>query len=681
MDIVLERPRSSINWGFRLHSVAKSGVAVQLVYDGSIADECGLDIADKIIQIGDTDITGLSVFEAKKLVSQQGDQLRLKVLRRGAFSAIHRVPPNPVKKAENKPNEGSEKQNSDSPPLQSHEVTTSQAPGRASWYDPDASKPSEKWTSESPPVQSHEVTTSHAPSRASWYDPEASKPSEKWASESPPVQRREALKWRHEMAVSQAMAPQQRSSLPAEAVTTEETVAWPRPTSQAHIFQQLEAGKEPSGPQGNRSSSSEDSVVLRSTLPRGVNSALAPRGEGRNAKRVSGGVSVDSYVAPGTPPKSPLVGSFDSLSRASRLSGGVSVDSYVAPGTPPKSPLVGSFDSLSRTSRLSRSSAVEEEDRAVVVLPPYQRNMAGRGFSGSLPRTLNPSLIAKPKHLSDGPNSTGTSPRNSSIQMRSARGSTIENEDDTAFSSLPPYQRNIAAIANSRSLPRNVNSALAPRGEGRAAKRLSGSNFVTEDSLTSDVTQGAVMRNSTQQEAESNASRTSGSPHEDLAALPAYQRELAARLDALSIAQGPPAPQVNTAINEDWSQNSRTASVPSYQRDWRALGKASPRANSPEPSHTLPPGQIVHSHGPAEVVQCDLCARAIVGPFVRLLNKFRVHPECVRCHECGKCLRNDTRVMVEKYLYCEVHALEVAQPPEPGLVPKIVFPGAENHKN
>jgi len=70
---------------------------------------------------------------------------------------------------------------------------------------------------------------------------------------------------------------------------------------------------------------------------------------------------------------------------------------------------------------------------------------------------------------------------------------------------------------------------------------------------------------------------------------------------------------------------------------------------------------------------CGACGDMIKGVFVKIQGSIHMHPECLKCVKCNVGLRNNGYFFIQDKLYCETHARQVAQPPEPGLMPVAVY--------
>jgi hypothetical protein len=70
----------------------------------------------------------------------------------------------------------------------------------------------------------------------------------------------------------------------------------------------------------------------------------------------------------------------------------------------------------------------------------------------------------------------------------------------------------------------------------------------------------------------------------------------------------------------------------------------------------------------AQYMTCKGCNGLCVGVFVRIKGD-PYHPECFKCAQCGKNLKNQGHFTVGEQLYCEVCVRQVAAPPAPDMVP------------
>ncbi|KAK2185580.1 hypothetical protein NP493_228g09031 [Ridgeia piscesae] len=68
-----------------------------------------------------------------------------------------------------------------------------------------------------------------------------------------------------------------------------------------------------------------------------------------------------------------------------------------------------------------------------------------------------------------------------------------------------------------------------------------------------------------------------------------------------------------------------------------------------------------------QYITCSVCGMLIAGVFVKIKGN-PMHPECFKCCQCGKNLKNQGYFDIEGQLYCDVHAQQAAQPPGPDMV-------------
>ncbi|KAI0222406.1 PDZ and LIM domain protein Zasp [Lamellibrachia satsuma] len=78
---------------------------------------------------------------------------------------------------------------------------------------------------------------------------------------------------------------------------------------------------------------------------------------------------------------------------------------------------------------------------------------------------------------------------------------------------------------------------------------------------------------------------------------------------------------------------------------------------------TKPPGE----KQTGQYITCSVCGMLIAGVFVKIRGN-PMHPECFKCCQCGKNLKNQGYFDIEGQLYCDVHAQQAAQPPGPDMV-------------
>ncbi|VDK31666.1 unnamed protein product [Taenia asiatica] len=70
---------------------------------------------------------------------------------------------------------------------------------------------------------------------------------------------------------------------------------------------------------------------------------------------------------------------------------------------------------------------------------------------------------------------------------------------------------------------------------------------------------------------------------------------------------------------------------------------------------------------------CDACRGPIAGVMVKVHGSIPMHPECLKCSQCGINLRNVGYFYINGMLYCELHARRAAPPPRQGLQAGVMY--------
>ncbi|XP_021362430.1 PDZ and LIM domain protein 1-like isoform X3 [Mizuhopecten yessoensis] len=65
-------------------------------------------------------------------------------------------------------------------------------------------------------------------------------------------------------------------------------------------------------------------------------------------------------------------------------------------------------------------------------------------------------------------------------------------------------------------------------------------------------------------------------------------------------------------------------------------------------------------------MHCGECGNMVMGVFVKVQG-VPYHPGCFKCAKCGVNLKQRGYFVIEDRLYCETHAKQVAQPPDPNM--------------
>jgi len=87
---------------------------------------------------------------------------------------------------------------------------------------------------------------------------------------------------------------------------------------------------------------------------------------------------------------------------------------------------------------------------------------------------------------------------------------------------------------------------------------------------------------------------------------------------------------------------------------------------------TPTPGNVTRkSQGNIVLQNCYYCGNTITGRFSRV-HGHPFHQNCFRCKICRMDLMDVGYFWIEDNMYCQTHALQVAKPPAPGMVPVIL---------
>lgn len=117
----------------------------------------------------------------------------------------------------------------------------------------------------------------------------------------------------------------------------------------------------------------------------------------------------------------------------------------------------------------------------------------------------------------------------------------------------------------------------------------------------------------------------------------------------------------------------------------KAGGPNAPNPQLPCPSSVTPirpavginknpiaPGNVTRkSQGNISLQTCYYCGNPITGRFSRV-HGHPFHQNCFRCKICRMDLMEAGYFWIEDNMYCQTHALQVAKPPAPGMVPVIL---------
>lgn len=86
----------------------------------------------------------------------------------------------------------------------------------------------------------------------------------------------------------------------------------------------------------------------------------------------------------------------------------------------------------------------------------------------------------------------------------------------------------------------------------------------------------------------------------------------------------------------------------------------------------IAPGNVTRrSQGNIALHNCYYCGNVITGRFSRV-HGHPFHQNCFRCKICRMDLMDIGYFWIEDNMYCQTHALQVAKPPAPGMVPVIL---------
>jgi len=112
----------------------------------------------------------------------------------------------------------------------------------------------------------------------------------------------------------------------------------------------------------------------------------------------------------------------------------------------------------------------------------------------------------------------------------------------------------------------------------------------------------------------------------------------------------------------------------------KAGGPNAPNPQLPCPTGVTPirpvtkngPGNVTRrSQGNIVLQTCYYCKNTITGRFSRV-HGHPFHQNCFRCKICRMDLMDVGYFWIEDNMYCQTHALQVAKPPAPGMVPVIL---------
>lgn len=88
--------------------------------------------------------------------------------------------------------------------------------------------------------------------------------------------------------------------------------------------------------------------------------------------------------------------------------------------------------------------------------------------------------------------------------------------------------------------------------------------------------------------------------------------------------------------------------------------------------NNIAPGNVTRrSQGNVVLNNCYSCGNVITGRFSRV-HGHPFHQNCFRCKICRMDLMDVGYFWIEDNMYCQAHALQVAKPPAPGMVPVIL---------
>ncbi|VDD78290.1 unnamed protein product [Mesocestoides corti] len=77
------------------------------------------------------------------------------------------------------------------------------------------------------------------------------------------------------------------------------------------------------------------------------------------------------------------------------------------------------------------------------------------------------------------------------------------------------------------------------------------------------------------------------------------------------------------------------------------------------------------SHVPS--LKCGVCGGPIAGVMIKVHGSIPVHPDCLKCSQCGINLRSVGYFYINNSLYCELHARKAAPPPGQGLKAGVMY--------
>ncbi|XP_060082352.1 PDZ and LIM domain protein Zasp-like isoform X1 [Ylistrum balloti] len=84
------------------------------------------------------------------------------------------------------------------------------------------------------------------------------------------------------------------------------------------------------------------------------------------------------------------------------------------------------------------------------------------------------------------------------------------------------------------------------------------------------------------------------------------------------------------------------------------------------------PQQVSQQRPQQQSMHCGECGNMVMGVFVKVRG-VPYHAQCFKCAKCGINLKQKGYFVIEDKLYCEIHAKQVAQPPDPNMKAVPVF--------
>lgn len=93
-----------------------------------------------------------------------------------------------------------------------------------------------------------------------------------------------------------------------------------------------------------------------------------------------------------------------------------------------------------------------------------------------------------------------------------------------------------------------------------------------------------------------------------------------------------------------------------------------PKGVTPIRPVKAPTAKPASEKAPQQHMTCHACGGLCTGVFVKI-HGHPVHPDCFRCKVCKMNLAQKGYFWINETMFCETHAKQVAQPPEPGMVP------------